>query len=279
MRRPLFLLVVVSALLIGSLPSALAGPAAPPVPEINFAGPINAGPCTPQPGNPYELKQYKLEGWAAPNYERYPGACHRLKFVFGPIHIRPGQNDVLIEPVTIQKPAYDGYIVRMRPDLVSADGTIPPIEKVHLHHGTWIALSGDYGSGPFFASGEEKTYAPLPKGYGFPIERTDTWGLLYMIHNQLADPDEVFITYDIDYIAKDLADAPDINVHPVYPVLARRAALRLPGVQRPARLRDQGQVHLAQAELRAVRPLRQGLPEPGREVGPARRGLDVARRG
>ncbi|MCA1726708.1 MAG: hypothetical protein LC722_03340, partial [Actinobacteria bacterium] len=217
MRRAI-LLGSLFILAFGSLPAG-ASTDEPPVPEINFAQPINAGPCTPTPGNPYETAQYRLEGWKGPDYVRYPGACHRLKFVFGPIHVKPGQNDVLIEPVTIQKPAYDGYIVRFRPDLVTIAGEVPPIEKLHLHHATWIQLGGtEYGSGPFFAAGEEKTVAPIPRGFGFPIKASDTWGLLYMIHNQLPDPTEVFITYDIDYIAQDLADAPPISIKPVYPV-------------------------------------------------------------
>ena len=34
----------------------------------------------------------------------------------------------------------DGYITRFEPDLVRADGTVPPIEQIHLHHGTWLSL-------------------------------------------------------------------------------------------------------------------------------------------
>ena len=54
---------------------------------------------------------------------------------FGPIVVKPGQNDVLVQPVTIEKPMQDGYITRFDPDLVCAtDGTVPPIEQIHLHH-------------------------------------------------------------------------------------------------------------------------------------------------
>ena len=38
---------------------------------------------------------------------------------------------------------------------------MPPTEEVHLHHGTWLSVPS-YGSGPFFAAGEEKTIAPFP---------------------------------------------------------------------------------------------------------------------
>ena len=63
----------------------------------------------------------------------------------------------------------DGYITRFKPNLVRADGTVPPVEQVHLHHGTWLS-EHDYGSGPFFAAGEEKTIAPFPRGYGMPVK-------------------------------------------------------------------------------------------------------------
>ena len=128
------------------------------------------------------------EGWDVEE-GRYPGACQRLRFVFGPIVVKPGQNDVLVQPVTIEKPMQDGYITRFDPDLVLAsDGSVPPIDQIHLHHATWLSLSEEYGSGPFFAAGEEKTIAPFPRGYGMPIKATDQWQLLYMIHSAVAEP-------------------------------------------------------------------------------------------
>ena len=63
------------------------------------------------------------------------------------------------------------------PNLVRADGKVPPVEQVHLHHGTWLS-EPSYGSGPFFAAGEEKTIAPFPRGYGMPVKAADTWLLL-----------------------------------------------------------------------------------------------------
>ena len=64
-----------------------------------------------------------------------------LHFKYGPIFVPPGQNLILVGPVTIEKPAYDGYMVGFRPNLVRADGTVPPIEQVHLHHAVWLNLS------------------------------------------------------------------------------------------------------------------------------------------
>src|SRR5204862_5111114 len=64
-----------------------------PAPEPNFAGDVTTPrPCALDTRDPYERKFYASEGWRGPNYERYPGACERLKFAYGPLVIKPGQN-------------------------------------------------------------------------------------------------------------------------------------------------------------------------------------------
>ena len=125
---------------------------------------------------------------------------------------------MLVQPITVEKPAYDGYITRMRANLVLPDGSVPPIEQMHLHHGTWLSLTNEYGSGPFFAAGEEKTYDDIPRGYGMPVKGSDQWQLLYMVHSAVPQPSQVFITYDIDYIPKAVAEAAPINIKPAYPL-------------------------------------------------------------
>jgi hypothetical protein len=188
----------------------------PPTPELNFLG-VNPDPrpCAYEGDDPREREFYKAEGWKGPDYVRYPGACQRLRFSYGPIAVKPGQNDVLVSPVTIEKPVADGYITRFRPNLVRADGTVPPVEQVHLHHGTWLSVP-TYGSGPFFAAGEEKTVAPFPTGYGMPIKATDQWLLLYMVHSAVAQPMETYIIYDVDFIPKDKGDA--LGMKSAYPL-------------------------------------------------------------
>src|SRR4051794_660703 len=133
----------------------------------------------------------------------------RLHFKYGPIHVVPGQNLILLGPVTIEKPEADGYITRIKPDLVEADGTPPPIEKIHLHHAVWLNSSRTDstcgGSERFFASGEEKTVFRFPKGYGYPVHYNDLWLLNYMVHNETPVPDNVWITYDVDFVPADSA--------------------------------------------------------------------------
>ena len=210
------LVVVLAAAAASVVPLVSARAQDRPLPEPNFAAPVlPARGCTPQAGNPYETEVYRQEGWAAPAFARYPGACQRLKFAFGPIVVKPGQNDVLVQPITVEKPSQNGYITRFRPDLVRADGTVPPIEQVHLHHGTWLS-EPSYGSGPFFASGEEKTIAPFPRGYGLPVKATDQWQMLYMVHSAVAQPDVVYITYEVDFIPQ--AAGQRLGIKPAYPV-------------------------------------------------------------
>src|SRR5688572_23160863 len=66
----------------------------------------------------------------------YGDDCKRLKIVFGPIVVNPGKNDVLIQPVTFEKPMWDGYMTRFKPGLFDVTGKTPPVESLHLHHGT-----------------------------------------------------------------------------------------------------------------------------------------------
>lgn len=130
-----------------------------------------------------------------------PSGAQRLHFETGPFPITPGQNSIGLSR-TIPEPAADGWIVGMSTNLRLADGTVPPVDVIHLHHGVWLnASSGDLlGSGRFFAAGEEKTVTTLPAGYGYAFKATDKWLLNYMLHNQLSKPNQVWVTYDIDFI-------------------------------------------------------------------------------
>ncbi|MGH2829516.1 MAG: hypothetical protein ACRDJM_03425 [Actinomycetota bacterium] len=146
-----------------------------------------------------------------PAARTYGAECRRLRVVFGPIMSKPGQDDVLIQPVTFEKPLYDGYIVRFRPNMVDALGVTPPVEEMHLHHGTWLetgayGLGRDYGSGPWIASGEEKTIVPWPYRYGLRVEATDQWLFLHMIHNATPETFPVWVQYDIDFVAREDAE-------------------------------------------------------------------------
>lgn len=137
--------------------------------------------------------------------------CRRLRFSYGPIHVTPGNNAQLVGPVTIEKPAYDGYILNMRANLVRGDGSVPAVDVLHLHHAVWVSIP-QYGSNlPFFGAGEEKTTLGGAPGYGIAVKRSDTWLLNYMLHNLTTTPENVWITYDIEYVAKAPAEAAGIR--------------------------------------------------------------------
>jgi hypothetical protein len=212
-RRTLLALALAFACLPTATTAAGPSPLVPNFTPLRLAKPEPCG--MEKKGDSNEALIYALSGWEGPDYVRYPGACERLHFAYGPILVKPGQNDVLVEPITIQKPMRDGYIVGFKPNLKLPDGTVPPVEQVHLHHGTWLSAP-NYGNGPFFASGEEKTIAPFPKGYGMPIKASDIWLLLYMVHSAVPNPMLAYITYDVDFIPK--AEGDKLGIKPAYPI-------------------------------------------------------------
>jgi plastocyanin len=141
-----------------------------------------------------------------------PPGAQRLHFEVGPITVQPGQNSIAVTQ-RIPQPPMDGWIVGMRTNLHQADGTVPPVNVIHLHHGVWLNLSapdattsssGEGGRGGlperFFAAGEEKTVMALPSGYGYQYKATDRWILNWMLHNNLSDARPIWITYDVDLV-------------------------------------------------------------------------------
>ncbi len=165
-----------------------------------------------------------------------PDGAERLKFKV-PIDIVPGQNNIGYTR-TIPQPKEDGYILGMSTDLRFADGTVPPVDVIHLHHGVWLNLAGHDTTVPslperFFAAGEEKTRMLANTGYGYKFDASkDKWLLNYMLHNQLSKPDKVWVTYDLDFVpmtsplAKTIKPAKPVwmdvqngSIYPVFDVL------------------------------------------------------------
>lgn len=172
-----------------------------PTYELDFAGAIDnpafpKGTCEPE-------SQYDVAAKAIWDDPAWSSRCRRLKFTMGPLLARSGMNDTLIHVTGFEKPGYDGYTVRWKPGLQAGDGTVPPVQNLHLHHGTWIGgVNGPTSAvGPFFATGEEQTILSFPKGYGWGWNGASAWSMIYMLHNALTTTQVVYITYDIDYIA------------------------------------------------------------------------------
>jgi plastocyanin len=133
---------------------------------------------------------------------------------YGPLAVTPGTNMIVFGPVSIESPRVDGYITSFSPNLeLATTGEVPPIHKVHLHHGVWLNATSS-GTTPFFATGEEKTRSQIPAGYGYRTSPADAWVLNYMIHNLSEDAYSVFIDYDLTWLP---LTTPNIkNVVPVW---------------------------------------------------------------
>ena len=106
----------------------------------------------------------------------------------------------------------EGYITRFKPSMVeikpSGKLVTPSVWDLHLHHVVWLRPGG----GPTFASGEEKTIATMPQGYGLKVKAGSNWGINQMIHNlNASDGREVYITWEIDWVPETSPPRTDIE--------------------------------------------------------------------
>jgi plastocyanin len=117
-----------------------------------------------------------------------------LSYRFGPIQVAPGQNTIEFAPNAL-KPPVDGWITGFKPNLTYADGSVPRVDVIHLHHGVWIS-----NLHPLFAVGEEKTIFRAPAGYGWRYWASDQWRMNHMIHNLTPNATEVYIDYELEFV-------------------------------------------------------------------------------
>jgi plastocyanin len=120
-----------------------------------------------------------------------------LSYRFGPIHVEPGRNEIKFEPNSL-KPPVDGWITGFRPNLTYANGEVPRVDVIHLHHGVW--LSNGF---PLFAAGEEKTIIRTPPGFGWRYRTSDGWVMNHMIHNLTPKAADVYIDYELEFVRAD----------------------------------------------------------------------------
>ncbi len=144
---------------------------------------------------------------------------HQLRF--GPITVEPGQNAIEFSGAQVPKPPTDGWIVRIAPNVVRGDETVPGVNVIHLHHGVWLNLARQDSTVPgfperFFAAGEEKTISTFPAGYGYRYVAADPWAISFMLHSSLPITDQVWLTYDVDVIPAAAAPADMREVRPIW---------------------------------------------------------------
>ena len=206
-----------------------------PTPELNpLAVDALARPCAYEGDDPYEKAVLQGRGLEGTGLRALPGRLPAHALLVRPDRRQAGpERRARRARSRSRSRCVDGYITRFKPNLVRADGTVPPVEQVHLHHGTWLSVP-DYGSGPFFASGEEKTIAPFPRGYGMPVKAHRP--LAAALHGPLGRASSRWrSTSPTTSTSSRRRRATTLGMKPALPALARRAAVGLPGLQRPAR--------------------------------------------
>ncbi|MEZ5206942.1 MAG: hypothetical protein R2690_08155 [Acidimicrobiales bacterium] len=161
----------------------------------------------------------------------------KLEYKYGPITVHPGQNSIEFSGADVPRPDVDGWLVGIKPDLERADGTVPPVDELHLHHGVWLNLSRQDATTPrlperIFAAGEEKTFLRSPPGFGYRYDADDNLLINYMLHNLWPTEEQAYITYTFWLIPADHPSAEGIrearpiwmdvvngSVYPVFDVL------------------------------------------------------------
>ncbi len=168
--------------------------------------------------------------------EQLPGGGERIRYRCGPIDITPGQNRIEWPSMLrgLHRPDVDGYITRLKPDLVGRverDGEISyeaiDSDLVMFHHAVWLNRSRCDSSAPaflscsgpaarqfpqrFFGAGEEKTTLDLPEGYGYDYSASDNWTLNHMLHSLVSQTYELYIEYTIDFYPDGSAAAEDMT--------------------------------------------------------------------
>ena len=129
----------------------------------------------------------------------------RLTYRYGPLVAAAGQNLIMVGPVTIERPAGDVFVTRIEPDLVLPDGSVPPVEQVHMHHAVLLNMSRQDAGAPevperFYGFAEEKTIGTFPPGYGYRVRPTDVWAVNYMLHNGTPVNETVYVKYTVDVV-------------------------------------------------------------------------------
>jgi plastocyanin len=166
---------------------------------------------------------------AAPASAETKTETHR----FGPITVRGYEVKQNNFEVGIPHPKVNGHITGMSVDIVDADGSKVPIQRLMLHHIVFANVGRQFGdkrdatcntfqalntrdtlpalAERFYAAGEERAVLAMPPGHGYPMNADDTWLLTYMVMNHRPATDTAFIEYKVTYDT-------DPSIKPVKPV-------------------------------------------------------------
>ena len=71
----------------------------------------------------------------------FPAGTEHLHFEFGSVDVQPGQYAYRVLETEDPEADVDGWILRMSANLERADGNVPRVDVIHLHHGVWLNAS------------------------------------------------------------------------------------------------------------------------------------------
>jgi len=182
-------------------------------------GLVGAAACASKSGSD-DQQSVKPQAPAVLDQPVRPG-FERQEYRFGPVTVKGGQNNITYSGNDLPRPKVDGWINRMQINLERKDGSFPPVDVIHLHHGVLLNLSrGDYTS-PGLAqrligAGEEKSVTWMPDGYAYKYKASDVWLLNYMLHNLFPDDEDLYLTMTFDFAP---ARAPEMDtITEAYPL-------------------------------------------------------------
>jgi plastocyanin len=128
----------------------------------------------------------------------------------------------------VEHPHVDGYIVGFSVNIVNADGSPVPIQRLMLHHIVFSKI-GDPNplcpryvgfdanqtlpglARPLYGAGEERNVLAFPPGYGLKLGANDTWLMTWMLMNHRKTKDSAFIEWKVTYTTD-----PEQEVHPYW---------------------------------------------------------------
>src|SRR3954447_25781917 len=123
----------------------------------------------------------------------------------------------------VEHPPVDGHIVGASTNIVNADGSPVPIQRLMLHHivfsklGEQNPLCAQYTgfdanqtlpglATPLFGAGEERNILAFPPGYGLKLGANDTWLMTWMLMNHRKTTDHAFIEWKVTYTTDPVQD-------------------------------------------------------------------------
>jgi plastocyanin len=144
-------------------------------------------------------------------------STHTLRV--GPITVGPYQVKQNDAELGVPTPKIDGFITRMEADVVDANGSPVPIDRLMLHHIVFANAGSTFGEKKdatcdtftaldsvtkipaiaerFYAAGEERAVMDLPAGHGYKVGKADNWAMIWMLMNHRAKTDTAYIQYKV----------------------------------------------------------------------------------